>query len=125
MSLHDLEGLQSVDIVNGSDHGGGRFRMLLKVLFRFEANHSIKKLFEIANVQHSKDEIDILNKTVLKKIVEGLRVISAESRFIVKLDTNNNKLQLSFVDDSATSICNVPIHQYINGDMKFFAQILG
>ncbi len=34
ISLQDLEGLQSVDIVTGGDHGGGQFRMLLKVLFQ-------------------------------------------------------------------------------------------
>jgi hypothetical protein len=33
ISLQDIAGLQSVDIVTGGDHGGGRFRMLLKVLF--------------------------------------------------------------------------------------------
>jgi len=66
--------------------------MLLKVLFRFAENHCIKKLFEIAKVEHSKDDIDVLNKTVLEKIVEGLRVIATESRFIVKFDSTNNKL---------------------------------
>jgi hypothetical protein len=43
-------------------------------------------------VEHSKDDIDVLNKTVLEKIVEGLRVIATESRFIVKFDSTNNKL---------------------------------
>jgi len=67
--------------------------MLLIVLFRFAENHCIKKLFEIAKVEHSKDEIDVMNKTVLEKIVEGLRVIATESRrFIVKFDSTNNKL---------------------------------
>jgi hypothetical protein len=88
----ELEGLQGLDIVTGGDHGGGRFRMLLKVLFRFAENHCIKKLFEIAKVEHSKDDIDVLNKTVLEKIVEGLRAIATESRFIVKFDSTNNKL---------------------------------
>jgi len=29
------------------------------------------------------------------------------------------------VNDSVETICNMPIMLYINGDMKFFAQILG
>ena len=36
-------------------------------------------------MEHSKDDIDVLNKTVLEKIVEGLRVIATEIRFIVSL----------------------------------------
>jgi hypothetical protein len=62
---------------------------------------------------------------VLEKIVEGLRVISTENKFIDMFDTNNDKLQLSFIDDSTASICNVMIQQYINGVMMFLAQILG
>jgi hypothetical protein len=54
--LEDLEGLISVDIATGGDHGGGRFRMLLKLLLRFcENKPTLKQLFEIANVEHSKD----------------------------------------------------------------------
>ncbi len=123
ISLQELKGLQSVDIVTGSDHGGGRFWKCLKVLFQFDWNHSIKKPLEIANVQHSKDDIDILNQTVLEKIFEGLWLISSENRVIVKLDSNNDKFQLSFVDDSTALICNVLIQQYNDSDMKYFAQI--
>jgi hypothetical protein len=65
----DLQGLTSVDIVTGGDHGGGRFRMLLKLMLRFEEKPTMKRLFEIANVQHSKDDIEVLNQTVLQKIV--------------------------------------------------------
>ncbi len=37
----------------------------------------------------------------------------------------NHKMKLSFFNDEQDSICNVPIHLYINGDMKSFAQMLG
>ncbi len=57
--------------------------MLLKLLLRFGEKPSMKWLFEIANVQHSKDDIEVLNKTVLQKIVEGLRVIKDGNRFVV------------------------------------------
>jgi hypothetical protein len=59
--VQDLELLESVDIATGGDHGGGRFRMLLKLLLRFGENKAtVKKLFEIANVEHSKDDITVL-----------------------------------------------------------------
>jgi len=124
--VQDLELLESVDIATGGDHGGGRFRMLLKLLLRFGENKAtIKKLFEIANVEHSKDDINVLKNTVLDKVVEGLRAINDGSRFIVRSD-DNGCMSLSFTpDDNEAAICNVPIYLYINGDMKFFAQMLG
>jgi len=124
--VQDLELLESVDIATGGDHGGGRFRMLLKLLLRFGENKAtIKKLFEIANVEHSKDDINMLKNTVLDKVVEGLRAINDGSRFIVRSD-DNGCMSLSFTpDDNEAAICNVPIYLYINGDMNFFAQMLG
>jgi hypothetical protein len=61
--VEDLEGLESDDIATGGDHGGGRFQMLLKLLLRFGENKAaIKKLLEIANVEHSKDDTGCLPK---------------------------------------------------------------
>ena len=101
--------------------------MLLKVLLRYSADKpSIVRRFEIANVSHSNDDIGILNKTVLQKIIAGLRTINDGGRFIVRLE-DNNKLELSFNSnlDDGNILCNVPIHLFINGDLKFFAQMLG
>jgi hypothetical protein len=120
----DLQGLQSIDIATRGDHEGGRFRMLLKLILRFGEKSSMKRLFEIANVQHSKDDVEVLNKTVLQKIVEGLRIIKDGSRFVVSF-AENSKMKLSFFNDKQEAICNVPIHLYIIGDMKYFAQMLG
>ena len=41
--------------------------MLLKILFRFLGKPPITRLFEIANVLHSQDDIGILIRTVLQK----------------------------------------------------------
>ncbi len=56
--------------------------MLLKLLLRFGENPSMKQLCEITNVQRSKDDIEVLNKTVLQKIVEGLQVIKDGSSLL-------------------------------------------
>jgi hypothetical protein len=60
-----LEGLQQVDIATGGDHGGRRFHMGLKVLLRFANKEPITRIFEIANVSHSSDDIANNNETVL------------------------------------------------------------
>jgi hypothetical protein len=102
----DLDGILSVDIVTGGDHGGGRFQMLLKLLF-------------------SKDDINVIKETVLNQIVDGLQVIKNGSGFVVRLE-ENGQMSLCFNDiNNEGTICNVPIYLFINGDMKYFAQMLG
>jgi hypothetical protein len=102
--------------------------MLLKVLFRFrEGKDTIARRFEIANVSHSNDDIDILNSTVLQKVIEGLQTMFNGGRFIV---TKNEvrQLKLSFdevPEDNMQLHFNVPTYIFINVDLKFFAQILG
>jgi hypothetical protein len=122
----DLNGIQHVDICTGGDHGAGRFRMLLKLLFRFSDKPSITRKYEIANVLHSNDDIGILNKTVLQKIIDSLRLIHDGGRFIVTLD-DDKKIQLSFgrISENNKVICDVPVRLFVNGDMKYFAQMLG
>jgi hypothetical protein len=67
----------------------------------------------------------VLKNTVLNKVVEGLQVINDGSRFIVRSD-NNGSMSLRFTqDDNEEIICDVPIYLYIDGDMNFFAQMLG
>jgi hypothetical protein len=67
-----------------------------------------------------------LNKTVLHKIIEGLRRIHNGGRFIVALG-NDNELKLSFENSLADheKVCDVPTRLFINGDLKYFAQMLG
>jgi hypothetical protein len=112
----DLHGLQRVDICTGGDHGGGRFRMLLKILFHFLDKPPIVRLFEIANVLHSQDDIDLLNRTVLQKISYGLRIVKNGGRFIV-----NNNMQLTFNHSDDEKLCDVPTSLFINRDLKYFA----
>jgi hypothetical protein len=75
VQAEQLHGLKRVDFTIGGDHGGGKFRMTLKVLFRFENSNTISKLFQIASVSHSKDETEILRSTVIDPIGEGERRI--------------------------------------------------
>jgi hypothetical protein len=62
--------------------------MLHKLLLQFGERLLMERLFEIANVKHSKDDINVIKETVLKKIAEGLQVIENGSRFVARLEEN-------------------------------------
>ena len=88
----ELDELVRLDICVGGDHGGGKFRMSLKLLFRFEAKNTISRLYQIASVSHPKDNSQLLNETVLQPIGESLKLIVDGSRFIVQRDNDTNML---------------------------------
>jgi hypothetical protein len=89
--------------------GASKFLILLKILLQFANKPTIVKRYEIANVLHSKDDIEVLYKTVFGKIIKGLHKIHDGGRFIVTMD-NDRALNSSFYDvfcDNLT-ICDVP-----------------
>jgi hypothetical protein len=68
--------------------------MGLKLLFRFINKEPITKIFEIAIVSHSNDDIAIINETVLSKILKGYKNISeGGGQFIV---VRKEKMELPF-----------------------------
>jgi predicted ATP-dependent serine protease len=124
-----------VDIIIGGDHGGGKFRMSMKVNFHLagKKTHSYltqiagKKthsyLTQIANVSFSKDKLEILKETVLDPIGVGLQLVVSGGKFVV-IDSEY-KLQFS-TNTSDTSIhCNCPVQVYLAGDLKFYAHMSG
>jgi hypothetical protein len=102
--------------------------MLLKLLLRFyHGKDTIIRLFEIANVSHSSDDIVIFNTTVLQRNAQGLETIHNGGRFIVSSSEEAGQLELSFDEEPINRQVhyNVPVSIFINGNLKFFAQRLG
>jgi hypothetical protein len=82
-------------------------------------------MFEIANVAHSSDDIEINNKTVLNKIGENFEKNSEGGRVIV---VGKKALELSFsanTRDADSVVVDVSLHLHVHGDLKYFAQVLG
>ena len=102
--------------------------MALKLLIRFVGKPSISRMFEIANVSHSSDDIEVMKDTVLEKIICGYHNIHEGGRFVVKYDDEKQKLQLSYfslLEPEQAPLCDVPLKIFVHGDLKFFAQVLG
>ena len=119
ISPDQLDGLKRLDLTVGGDHGGGKFHVTLKLLLRFHSKKTISRLFQIASISHSKDELPILKSTVLDPIGEGLRLIVEGGRFSVK--SNGNDLIVSFTNGSEGAICDVNNRVLVVGDLKFYA----
>jgi hypothetical protein len=62
---------------------------------------------------------------ILKPIGEGLKVIKDGGRFIVVGRQESMFLSFGAADHIGTVLCNVPIHMFMVGDLKFHAQMLG
>jgi hypothetical protein len=125
ITADDVKNLQHEDFTVGGDHGKGRFRMTFKMLLRYSDKQSVSKLFQIASVEYSKDDIVILNSTVLKPFGEGLKEVKDGGRFIVIAGQDTLSFAFKDEDHSKNAICNVPIRIFMAGDLKFYAQMLG
>ena len=119
-----LKDVTRVDVVIGGDHGGGKFRMTMKVNFRLPGKQTVSYLTQIASVSYSKDKTEILRETVLDTIGECLRQISAGGRFIVLGNDLTLEFSLSNVNDKSIH-CSCPLKLYLVGDLKFYAQMSG
>jgi hypothetical protein len=117
-----LKVLKQLDIVIGGDHGGGKFRMTMKVNFRLSENKTVSYLTQIASVSFSKDETKILKDTVLKPVGEGLQLIAEGGYFIV---TEGMEVLFSRLGTQSNLIVDCPINLYLVGDLKFYAQMSG
>jgi hypothetical protein len=61
IDISKLKDLMHADIIVG-DHGGGKFRMMLKVNFHLQDKSTVSFLTQIASVSFSKEGTEILNK---------------------------------------------------------------
>ena len=77
--MEKVQDIECIDCTLGGDHGKSGFRMILKLILRCSNNKPpFYKLFLIACVDYSKDDIDVLCQTVsdpigasLKQMMEG------------------------------------------------------
>jgi hypothetical protein len=75
-----------------------------------------------ASVSHSKDDINILKRTVLTPIGEGLRRIVKGGHLSARVFEKD--LIVNFSSGTEDSICSDKSRVLVVGDLKFYAQIL-
>ena len=101
----------------------GKFRMVLKLIVRYVSNKDhFSRLFHLASVDY-KDDINVLQETVLDRIGESLRELSSGGKFIIDLDESHEFI-LSFSDEgcekndgTSERLCDVAIHIFVSGDL--------
>ena len=105
--------------------------MVLKLIIRYVSNKDpFSRLFHLASVDY-KDDINVLQETVLDRIGESLRELSSGGKFIIDLDESHEFI-LSFSDEgcekndgTSERLCDVAIRLFVSDDLKFYAQMLG
>lgn len=91
--------------------------MIFKMILQYSTdNKPFSRLFQVTSVEHSKDDIKILQHTVLNHIREGLLPIKNGGRFIIQ--NRNNTLSIVFSDAQSDRL-------FIVGNLKFYASMLG
>ncbi len=67
IGVSKLKDLMQVDITVSGDHGGGKFRIMLKVNFCLQDKTTTSFLAQIARISFSIDDTEILKDTVLSQ----------------------------------------------------------
>jgi hypothetical protein len=107
----------------------GKFRMILNLIIRYCSNKEpLSSLFHLASVEY-KDNIQVLQATVLDRIGNSLKLISDGGKFNIDFSSESNELMLSFssldVSENDKPLHDVPICLFVTVDLKFYAQMLG
>jgi len=116
---HDLD---RVAIIIGGDHGQGAFIMMVKIVMYFKNGNQIKKEMHTLDVGHvdcRKDNYDILSNTLLTKIGDSLKGISAHS---LRLTASRG---LEVVPNNHRSLGKRPMKLFVTGDLLFYSIVLG
>ena len=123
--------LKSVDVVFGGDHGQGKFRAVVKVIYRDESGKTIDYVvMTVAHIDCRKDTYDILKNTVATKINESLKKLHNSGRLsIAELydndSTDSYSVTLYDEEDKNSNLTHVRIRIFVTGDLAFYAAALG
>ncbi len=84
--------------------------MMLKVLFHLNDNSNFSRIFQIASVSFTKDDIEIFKRTVLDRIGSSLKLIVDGGNFTVHKLQDSSHLELSFESiERNNAVCGAPI----------------
>ena len=120
-----------IDIIFGGDHGQGKFKALIKVLFRLciDGVKLTKALeYTVAEIECAKDTAVIFDKTIAGPINSALDAISKSGGLCVQ---KGSPRIVEFCAPAAASTMEnvekvIPIkHMVVTGDLAFYAMILG
>ena len=117
--------LKSVDVVFGGDHGQGKFRAVVKVLYRDESGKTIDHVvMTVAHIDCRKDTYDILKNTIGTKMNESLKKLKTSGKLsieeIVDNDSNDSySVTLYDEEDKNSHKLFVGIHLFVTGNLAF------
>merc|ERR1712032_826293 len=112
--VHEKKNLTSIDVVFGGDHGQGKFRAVVKVIYRDECRKKIDDVvMTVGHIDCRKDTYDVLKNTIAQKHNESLS----------RLDKSGKLSIAEFVDND--SIDRYSVNLYDNEDKNSYKSQVG
>jgi hypothetical protein len=80
----DLDDFKMVNCTVRGDHGGGKMRVILKIILRYHSSiESRSKMFQIATIDCPMDKSKILENSIIKPIGEVLKKMKQGGRLLL------------------------------------------
>jgi len=119
-----LSGTSEVLLVLGGDHGGGVFRMHLRMLVRKENGKNKHHTYQIGQIDTQHDKGKILQNTIGKKIQADAE--SMGSKLILKKGGVFGDIGHTIEQtNNIFSFIELSLRYYATGDLKYYFQLVG
>lgn len=123
--------MTSVDVVFGGDHGQGKFRAVVKVIYRDECGKKIDDVvMTVGHIDCRKDTYDVLKNTIAQKHNESLSRLDKSGKLSIAEFVDNDSIDRYSVtlydnEDKNSYKSQVGIRIFVTGDLAFYATVLG
>ena len=122
---------KTIDIVYGGDHGQGKFRAVVKIIFRDVHQTNVASIvLKVGHIDCKKDMYCILRDTITPKINKSLEKLKTSGAIVTTQTSINGKnimaaklKQTNYVNDTNDVVLNLRV--FITDDLAFYAAVLG
>ena len=134
----DPVNIDYIHLIHGGDHGKLKFRFASKIIISMKNGDSYSQVFGLADVACKKDNGDILNKTCMPALAEGINTIEASTLIFTETTADNKDGKGSIIVISLVQLTDlvdtikmdersfsIQPTSFLCGDLAFLAIMVG